>query len=120
MPWNVQEPSSELFTQRESDLMMDPLNEWRQKIDEVDQQLVRLLNLRAHYAEEIGKIKLNMGLNAYSPEREEEVMRNVTAWNPGPLSSDAVRRLFERIVDESRSVERHLMDTLGGRPGMRP
>lgn len=88
---------------------MNSLDEWRKKIDEIDLQLVKLLNERAHCAEEIGKLKLELGLDAYSPQREEEVMRNVTASNPGPLSTYAVRRLFERIIDESRSVERLLM-----------
>lgn len=88
---------------------MNPLDEWRKRIDEIDLQLVKLLNERAHCAEEIGKIKLELGLDAYSPQREEEVMHNVTVGNPGPLSSYAIRRLFERIIDESRAVERILM-----------
>jgi chorismate mutase-like protein len=88
---------------------MNPLDEWRKKIDDIDLQLVKLLNERAHCAEEIGKIKLGLGLDAYSPEREEEVMRNITASNSGPLTGYAVRRLFERIIDESRAVERILM-----------
>jgi chorismate mutase len=89
---------------------MNELEVWRNKIDEIDLQLVRLLNNRATCATELGKIKLNLGLDAYSPEREEEVMKNVTGNNPGPLSSQALRRLFERIIDESRSVERVFMD----------
>lgn len=87
----------------------DPLDEWRVKIDEIDLKLVKLLNDRAQYAAEIGKIKLTLGLDAYSPEREEEVMSNVTSCNRGPLSAKAVRRLFERIIDESRAVERVAM-----------
>ncbi len=85
---------------------IDALEAWRKKIDEVDLQLVRLLNDRAQYAAEIGTIKIALGLAAYTPEREKEIMMNVTAANGGPLSSEAVRRLFERIVDESRAVER--------------
>jgi chorismate mutase len=88
---------------------MDPLAEWRKKIDDIDLHLVVLLNERARYAEEIGKVKLGLGLNAYSPEREEEVMENVLRANQGPLSPQAIRRLFERIIDESRAVERRAM-----------
>ena len=88
---------------------MNDLDVWRQKIDEIDIQLVKLLNERTTCAMEIGKIKLALGLEAYSPEREVEVMRNVSAHNRGPLSSEAVRRLFERIIDEARSVERIYM-----------
>ncbi|HLA68323.1 MAG TPA: chorismate mutase [Bacteroidota bacterium] len=88
---------------------LDELDEWRKKIDAVDLQLVKLLNDRAHYAAEIGNIKLGLGLGAYTPEREEEIMKNVTDANGGPLSAQAIRRLFERIVDESRAVERTAM-----------
>jgi chorismate mutase len=88
---------------------MNDLDVWRIKIDDIDRQLVQLLNERASYATEIGKIKLTLGLDAYSPRREEEVMNNVTTHNSGPLSSQAIRRLFERIIDESRSVERTFM-----------
>ena len=88
---------------------LDALEEWRKKIDAVDLQLVRLLNDRAHYAAEIGSIKLVLGLGVYTPEREEEIMKNVTDANGGPLSAQAIRRLFERIVDESRAVERTAM-----------
>jgi chorismate mutase len=88
---------------------MDELEVWRIKIDEIDHQLVKLLNDRAHCATEIGKVKLTLGLDAYSPRREEEVMKNVTTNNAGPLSTQAIRRLFERIIDESRSVERIYM-----------
>jgi chorismate mutase len=88
---------------------------WRDRIDEIDQILVKLLNERAHCAEEIGKLKLLLGVEAYSPEREKEVMRNVTSKNPGPLSDPAVQRLFERIIDESRSVERITMIEKAGK-----
>jgi len=88
----------------------DALESWRRKIDQIDVELVKLLNERAHYAREIGKIKTVLGIEAYSPEREEEIMGNVTSANPGPLSLQALRRVFERIIDESRSVERGAMN----------
>jgi chorismate mutase len=92
--------------------MDDPKKEisrWRDRIDEIDLELVKLLNERTQCAEEIGKIKLILGLDAYSPQREEEVKRNVTTANRGPLSFKAIQRLFERIIDESRSAERITM-----------
>ncbi|HEX9615451.1 MAG TPA: chorismate mutase [Bacteroidota bacterium] len=97
----------------------DALETWRRKIDSIDLELVKLLNERAHYAEEIGKIKNSLGLPAYSPEREEEVMNNVKQSNPGPLSLQALRRLFERIIDESRSVESAAMKRPGEEQGKR-
>ncbi len=88
---------------------MSSIDKWRKKIDELDLELVKLLNERAKFAEEIGKLKTQLGLEAYSPEREEEIMENVARQNPGPLSLQAIRRLYERIIDESRSVERAAM-----------
>lgn len=93
--------------------MEDPqkkIRRWRNRIDEIDLELVKLLNERTKCAEEIGKIKLLFRLEAYSPEREEEVKRNVTTANRGPLSIKAIQRLFERIIDESRSAERITMN----------
>jgi chorismate mutase len=88
---------------------MADIDNWRIKIDEIDQKLVELLNKRARYADEIGKIKEKMGLEAYSPKREKEVLDNIMKHNPGPLNDLALRRLFERIIDESRKLEREAM-----------
>jgi chorismate mutase len=88
---------------------MDDLNKeicrWRNRIDKIDLQLVKLLSKRAKCADEIGKLKLKLGIEPYSPEREKEVMHNISTANPGPLTAKSIRRLFERIIDESRSVE---------------
>jgi chorismate mutase len=80
----------------------------RQHIDDLDEQLVRLLNERATYALEIGQIKKVMGLPMYQPEREAEVLRRVRAVSAatgGPLGPEAIARLFERIIDEARGLE---------------
>ena len=58
---------------------------------------------------EIGKIKEQLGLEAYSPKREKEVLENILKHNKGPLNNLALRRLFERIIDESRRLEREAM-----------
>jgi chorismate mutase len=86
------------------------MDTWRNLIDELDRKLVDLLNERARYADEIGKIKERLGMDAYSPRREESVLHNVMEHNKGPLSSAALRRLFERIIDESRKLEREAMN----------
>lgn len=78
----------------------------RDAIDRVDEVLVRLLNQRAKYAIEIGRLKGVMQVPVYSPEREKQVLANVEQWSDGPLDPVAMRRLFERIIDESRRVER--------------
>ncbi len=88
---------------------MSSIDDWRIKIDEIDKKLVELLNDRARYADEIGKIKEKMGMEAYSPKREKEVLDNIIKHNKGPLDGLALRRLFERIIDESRKLEREAM-----------
>jgi chorismate mutase-like protein len=82
------------------------LEDWRRKIDEIDRRLVELLNDRSHCVLEIGKLKKVDGTPLYQPDREREVLEAVEAANRGPLSEEAIRRLFERILDEARSVER--------------
>ncbi len=86
--------------------MVVDINDWRIAIDELDKQLVELLNRRSQCAIEIGRVKRELGLPVYSPTREAEVIGNVTRHNQGPLGDDAVKRLFERIIDEARRVER--------------
>ncbi|HEV8660002.1 MAG TPA: chorismate mutase [Thermoanaerobaculia bacterium] len=78
----------------------------RENIDKVDEVLVRLLNQRTKYAIEIGRIKGVLDLPLYSPEREKQVLTNIEQWSEGPLEPAAMRRLFERIIDEARRIER--------------
>ena len=99
----------------------DPeLAEWRRRIDRIDEQLVGLLNSRSACALEIGRIKRRLGLPVYSPDREALVLDSVQKRNPGPLDMCAVVRVFERIIDESRRLERlaqnESADGKGGEP----
>ena len=80
--------------------------DWRKRIDEIDVQLAELLCERSRCVIEIGKIKRRQNLTVYDPDREEEILSRVTRNNRGPLENDALKRLFERILDESRRVER--------------
>lgn len=88
---------------------MSTLSDWRRQIDEIDRKLVELLNQRSKCALEIGKIKQAENLPLYQPEREREVLENAERVNAGPLADAAIRRLFERIIDEARSAEREAM-----------
>lgn len=83
------------------------LESLRKKIDALDDALVRLLNSRAACALEIGRVKKQVGLAIYQPSREAEVLGHVQSINPGPLDDSAIRRLFERIIDEARRLERN-------------
>jgi chorismate mutase len=89
---------------------------WRKRIDEIDQQMVKLFNERAQCALEIGHLKKGLNLPTWQPQREAEILRNVVTSNPGPLDDAAIRRLFESIIDEARSLERHSMDGEGPLP----
>ena len=85
------------------------LAECRLAIDEIDLQILALVNQRTRVVEEIGLIKQKLTMPIYEPKREDEVFRNVTEHNGGPLPSDAVHRVFERIIDEMRTVQRERM-----------
>lgn len=82
------------------------IDDWRIRIDEIDLELVRLFNERTQCAIEIGHIKKQRGLEIYSPTREAQVIAHVTGANHGPLDHDAIKRLFERVIDEARRIER--------------
>jgi chorismate mutase len=82
------------------------LDELRRRIDEIDEQLVALLSARAACALAIGHEKKAAGLEVYQPSREAEVLKHVQQVNPGPLDDGAIKRLFERIIDEARRLER--------------
>lgn len=84
----------------------DDLIPWRDRIDEIDRILLRLLNERSRCANAIGHIKKKLDMPVYVPSREEEVLQNVMKANEGPLPDEAVRHLFERVIDETRSLER--------------
>jgi chorismate mutase len=85
------------------------ISDWRRRMDEIDKKLVELLNERCKCALEIGHIKQQSNIPLYQPAREKEVLNNAEDNNRGPLSHAAIRRLFERIIDEARSAERVAM-----------
>jgi len=89
---------------------MRTLDELRDDIDRVDEVLVRLLNELARVACEIGQLKKTLGVDVYQPEREKQVLAHVRSVAcEGPLGPDAIARLFERIIDEARRLERRLV-----------
>ena len=89
---------------------MPTLDELRNDIDRVDEVLVRMLNERARIAVEIGRVKKEQGIEIYQPEREKQVLAHVRGIAAeGPLGPDAIARLFERIIDEARSLERRVV-----------
>jgi chorismate mutase len=82
------------------------LEKFRKEIDAIDLELLTLLNRRTRVVEQIGQVKESVNLPIYEPKREHAVFRNVTENNSGPLDGDALQRIFERIIDEMRSLQR--------------
>ncbi len=80
--------------------------DWRKKIDELDRQLVELLSQRAQAAHEIGKLKKSSAMPIYEPDRERLVFENVRKANPGPLPERDLLRIYERIIDVMRQIQR--------------
>ena len=96
---------------------IEELEPLRHEIDALDEEILRLLNERAEHALEIGRIKRGLGLPVYSPDREDEIFRLVQKANKGQLSDAAVRRLFERVIDETRRLERETHAETGSGDG---
>jgi chorismate mutase len=81
----------------------------RGEIDAIDRQLVALLNERGRVVERIGEVKQTVSMPVYEPKREDEVYANIIAANGGPISHEAIRRIFERVIDEMRTLQRTRM-----------
>ena len=86
------------------------LEEYRVSIDALDLRLLELLNERTRVVEEIGRVKRAAQMPIYEPRREDQVFANVTTHNGGPLTADALKRIFERIIDEMRTIQRIRME----------
>ena len=82
------------------------IDHYREEIDRLDRELLRIFNARAALALQIGELKKERGLPVYDPERERRIFEAMTVANHGPLENDAIVRLFERVIDESRRLER--------------
>lgn len=82
------------------------IEDWRKKIDELDRRLVELLSERARAAVEIGRLKRNTKLPVYEPDRERIVFANVQDVNPGPLPGRDLVRIYERIIDVMRNIQK--------------
>ena len=82
------------------------IEDWRKKIDEMDRKLVALLSERAKAAIAIGKLKRETSLPIYEPDRERTVFENVQGANKGPLPGRDLVRIYERIIDVMRNIQK--------------
>ncbi len=85
--------------------------DWRKQIDELDRRLVELLNQRARAAQEIGRLKRDTNLPVYEPEREKIIFENVKRINHGPLDDRDLLRIYERMIDVMRQIQKQ---SIGG------
>ena len=81
------------------------IEDWRAKIDELDQRLLKLLSERAEYVLAVGRIKNERNMEVFDPERERQIIRGILRENKGPLDEDALRRIFQCVIDECRRIE---------------
>ena len=79
--------------------------DWRDRIDELDEQIVALINRRAEAAHAIGELKREAALPVYEPKREQQVFDHVRSVNPGPLGDAEIQHVFERIIDVMRTLQ---------------
>src|SRR5262247_4533606 len=84
---------------------MDDIDHLRQRMDAIDDELLRLFNERAKLALEIGRVKKDLGLPIHVPSREEQIITRVQQENPGPLSPTSITRLYQQLIQESRTLE---------------
>ena len=77
----------------------------RREIDALDARLLELIAERVRLVLSVGELKLENDLAVYDPERERRVLDQLTQDAPAPLTPRSVRRIFERLIDESRRIE---------------
>jgi len=82
------------------------LNKLRSSVDAIDKELVSLLSKRTTHSIMIGRIKRSMGLPTYNPEREKFINQRIGSYAEEPLRKEAVMRIYERILDESRAIQK--------------
>ena len=90
---------------------MDNIDDLRERINAIDDELLKLFNERAKLALEIGRMKKDLGLPVYIPSREEQIITRVQQENPGPLSPISVARLYQQLIQESRILEEEDVDS---------
>jgi chorismate mutase/prephenate dehydratase len=81
------------------------LEHWRRQIDQIDEELLKLLNARMELALQIGRAKRAQRIPVYDKDREAQIIERLCAANRGPLDALAVQRIFSQIFAESRRLQ---------------
>lgn len=92
------------------------IHDLRKQIDDIDEQLLKLLNKRAELAGKIGRQKQKTNKNFFAPERERQVLTRLISANKGPLPNTALRAIYREIISASRALEKPLTIAYWGPP----
>jgi chorismate mutase len=85
--------------------MRERVRELRERVDEVDRELILALSERARIVQEIMELKAEAGTPVYDPKREEEILQRVVEHNPGPIYDSSMRDIFGLILHRIRDLE---------------
>ena len=85
--------------------MQERIQELRDRVDEVDRELIRALNERARVVQELATIKAEAGIPIFDPKREEEILQRAVEYNEGPIYDSSMRDIFELILHRIRDLE---------------
>ena len=81
------------------------ITELRQEIDAIDDRLMELLNRRASFVIEVGKLKTGEKRDFHVPSREREIYERLVSNNPGPFSNEGLKSVFREIISASLALE---------------
>ena len=93
------------------------LDDWRSRINNLDEEILKLLNQRGTAALQIGELKRQQGLPYFIPEREAQVLDRLVSLTEGPLGADAIRAIWREILSASLALEHPLPVAYLGPPG---
>ena len=89
------------------------LKQCRQRLDEIDEQIVELLNERMKVCEKVAEAKLSRGRAVYDPDREAQKLEAVGAMAETPEKSVFIQAIFSKIMETSRELQQQLIDERG-------
>lgn len=81
------------------------IEDWRQEIDRIDTEIVRLINRRAIFCRKIGIFKSKMKLPIVDLQRESEILKKAVSKNSGFISDEGLERIFKVLIRESRNIQ---------------
>ena len=84
---------------------MPTLEELREKLDQVDDQIVELYEQRSKLTEEVGEYKIRNGIKVFDRQREHDKLQNVAAKATTDFNKKGIREIFEQLMSISRKKQ---------------